>query len=206
VIAVNGEAVTFGYLLREGDRVAVYPRFRAIDLGGVPRVGEPPPEPPRFVLDIHLRKLASLLRLAGFDAEVREDDVEIARMGGRETRVVLTRDLALLKRSEVRWGRWVRSTDPARQFIELARCFDLARAARPFTRCLACNGLLRPASRDEVIDRLPPRTRTEFDQFHQCGACGRVYWRGSHYQRLRRVLDLALGSMESGYNPARRDA
>ncbi|MBI2188458.1 MAG: Mut7-C ubiquitin/RNAse domain-containing protein [Acidobacteria bacterium] len=192
LIVVNGQAVDFGYLLRDGDRVAVYPPFRSLDLGDVGRVGEPPPEPLRFVLDVHLQKLASLLRLAGFDAEVREDDADIARAGGRDRRVVLTRDLELLKRNEVRWGYWVRTTDPARQFLELVRRYDLAPAARPFTRCLCCNDPLRPAAKEDVIDRLPPRARAEFDEFHTCDSCGRVYWRGSHYQRLRRFLDQAL--------------
>lgn len=192
VIVVNGQPVDFTYLLRDGDRVAVYPPFRAMDLGGLPRVGEPLPDPVRFVLDVHLRKLASLLRLAGFDARVLTDDAEIARTGGREARVVLTRDLELLKRNEVRWGYWVRTTDPARQFLELVGRFDLARRARPFSRCLCCNDPLRPVAKDEVLDRLPPRTRAEFDQFQMCDACGRVYWRGSHYQRLRRFIESAL--------------
>lgn len=193
VIVVNGQAVDFGYLLRDGDRVAVYPRFRSIDLGGLPRVGEPVPDPVRFVLDIHLQKLASLLRLAGFDATVPDEDAAIARAGRREARVVLTRDLELLKRNEVRWGYWVRSTDPARQFQELVRRFELARRARPFSRCLCCNEPLRPVAKDDVIDRLPPRTRAEFDRFHVCETCGRVYWRGSHYQRLSRFLEQSLG-------------
>jgi len=193
VIVVNGQAVDFGYLVRDGDRVAVYPRFRSMDLGDVARVGEPEPDPIQFVLDIHLQKLASLLRLAGFDAEVRDEDAEIARSGGREARVVLTRDLALLKRNEVRWGYWVRSTDPPRQFLELVRWFDLAGRAEPFSRCLCCNRPLRAVAKEEVVDRLPPRTRAAFNDFHLCDGCGRIYWRGSHYQRLQRVLQDAMG-------------
>jgi hypothetical protein len=119
VIIANGMAVDFTYPLRDGDRVAVYPAFRSVDLGELLRVGQPLPDPVQFVLDIHLRKLASLLRLAGFDAVVLEGDAEIARMGGRDGRVVLTRDRELLERNEVRWGYWVRSTDPPRQFLEL---------------------------------------------------------------------------------------
>jgi uncharacterized protein with PIN domain len=192
VIVVNGQPVDFAYLLCDGDRVAVYPCFRALDLGDLPRVGEPLPDPVRFVLDVHLQKLASLVRLAGFDAMVLDDDAEIARAGGREARVVLTRDRELLKRNEVRWGYWVRSTDPARQFLELVRRFDLARRAEPFSRCLCCNEPLRAVAKDEVLDRLQPRTRAEFDEFHRCDTCGRIYWRGSHYQRLRRFLEQSL--------------
>jgi hypothetical protein len=193
VIVVNGQAVDFGYRLRDGDCVAVYPRFRSLDLGDVSRVGEPVPEPARFVLDVHLQKLASLLRLAGFDGEVRAEDAGIARMGSLDARVVLTRDLELLKRNEVRWGYWVRSTSPVHQFLELVHRFDLGRHARPFSRCLRCNNPLRPVVKAEVVDRLPPRARAESDEFHVCDVCGRIYWRGSHYQRLRRFLEEALG-------------
>ncbi|MBM3821244.1 MAG: twitching motility protein PilT [Acidimicrobiia bacterium] len=192
VIIVNGQPVDFAYRPRDGDRIAVYPRFQSMDLGDLPRVGEPVPDPVRFVLDIHLQKLASLLRLAGFDAVVLDDDAAIAARGRADGRVVLTRDLELLKRSEVRWGYWVRHTDPARQFLELVRRFDLARGAQPFSRCLRCNEPLRAAARDEVLDRLPPRTRAAFDEFHVCDACGRTYWRGSHYQRLRQFLESTL--------------
>lgn len=192
VIVVNGHPVDFGYPLCDGDRVAVYPRFRSLDLGDLMRVGEPVPEPLRFVLDVHLRKLASLLRLAGFDAVMANEGAAIARIGSQDARVVLTRDLELLKRNEVRWGCWVRSTDPSRQFCELVRRFDLADRARPFSRCLRCNDPLRPVAKTDVIDRLPPRTRAEFDEFRMCDACGRVYWRGSHYERLREFLDQAL--------------
>ncbi|MBI2828537.1 MAG: twitching motility protein PilT, partial [Acidobacteria bacterium] len=108
--------------------------------------------------------------------------------------VVLTRDRELLKRNEVRWGHWVRSIDPARQFLDLVHRFALASRARPFMRCLCCNTALRSVAKEAVVDRLPPRTRAEFDEFHLCEVCGRVYWRGSHYQRLRRFLGEALNS------------
>ncbi|OFW03015.1 MAG: hypothetical protein A3I61_05295 [Acidobacteria bacterium RIFCSPLOWO2_02_FULL_68_18] len=193
LIVVNGTAVDVGHVPRDGDRIAVYPAFRSVDLGGVLRVGAPPPEPVRFVLDIHLRKLASLLRLAGFDAAVLAEDAEIARMGRRDRRVVLTRDRELLKRTEVRWGCWVRSADPPGQFAEIVRRFTLAAGARPFTRCLCCNVELRPVTKEAVLDRLPPRTRAEFDRFCLCEVCGRVYWRGSHYERLQTLLRRALG-------------
>jgi len=193
LILVNGTPVDFSQALHDGDRVAVYPRFEAIDLGDVRRVGADVPDPLRFVLDTHLRKLASYLRLAGFDATVLEDDSDIARAGARETRVVLTRDRGLLKRNDVRWGCWIRSTDPQAQFVELVRRFTLAPQARPFTRCLRCNGLLEPVAKDAVAGRLLPRTRADVDEFHLCGTCGRVYWRGSHYQRLSCFLQRSLG-------------
>lgn len=192
LILVNGTPAGFGQHLHDGDAVAVYPRFASLDLGDLPRVGACVPHPLRFLADIHLRKLASYLRLAGFDVIVFEDDGDGAREAAASERVVLTRDRELLKRNAVRAGRWVRETDPYRQFVEIIDRFDLASHARPFTRCLRCNGELQPVAREAVASRLPPRTRVSFSDFRRCPSCGRVYWRGSHYERLERLLQKAF--------------
>lgn len=191
VITVNGEAADFAYRLREDDHVCVYPVFRRLDLGNVARVGADPPRPVRFALDIHLRKLASLLRLAGFDAVLLSEDAEVAQTSAAEGRVALTRDVGLLKRSIVRHGRWIRNTDPQLQLAEVLDRFDLAGEMTPFTRCMECNTLLVPVDFDTIAARLPADTRACFDQFHRCPGCERIYWRGSHYDRLLEVLERA---------------
>ena len=86
-------------------------------------------------------------------------------------------------------GYWLRQTDSRLQAAEIVRLFDLARSIRSFTRCMACNTLLRPANRVEVLVRIPPRAAELFDEFLQCPGCGRVYWKGSHYRRMRRWID-----------------
>ena len=197
LILVNGTPVGFTYPVQDGDVVAVYPTFQSIDLGDLQRVGAAVPEPIRFVVDVHLRKLASLLRLTGFDAIVLENDVQIADAAASDARVVLTRDRQLLKRNAIGHGYWIRNTDPQAQFTELVQQFDLACRARPFTRCLCCNGLLQSVSKEAVAAGLPPRTRDVFDEFHRCCGCYRIYWRGSHYQRLSRLLPRLLGIVDS---------
>jgi uncharacterized protein len=189
VILIDGIAGGFESRLQGGEHVTVYPFFRTLDITGVPRVGTDPPRPVRFALDVHLGKLASLLRLAGFDAVVRTDDAELAESGAREERVVLTRDVDLLKRNVVRHGYWVRHTDPELQLAEVLERFDLMDLMEPFARCLRCNVTLVAADAGEVSDRLLPRTRAEFRHFRRCPACDRIYWQGSHYERLRRLLD-----------------
>ena len=188
LIVVNGVARDFGYHVRDGDRISVYPAFESIDIDG-DRVGAPPPEPVRFAADEHLRKLASLLRLAGFDTAAASGDAGLARLGASEARVVLTRDVALLKRSEIRWGHWVRTVVPVRQLAEVIGRYDLWRRVQPFSRCLRCNVPLVSAAPEAVASRLLPRTRAEFREFHECPACRRVYWKGSHYQDMCRVLE-----------------
>jgi uncharacterized protein with PIN domain len=148
------------------------------------------PGPLRFVLDVHLGKLARYLRMAGFDARWERDarDDELARASASECRVLLTRDIGLLKRREVIHGCWLRSTDPARQLTELAVRYRLSAHASPFSRCVRCNVALRPVPKDEVAASLPERVRAGQEAFHRCASCGRVYWAGTHVRRMRRVL------------------
>ncbi len=141
---------------------------------------------PRFIADIHLGRLVAYLRLAGFDTvyEPPWDDPVLARRSADEDRILLTRDRELLKRSIVTRGYFVQNTKPRAQFEELARRFGLAPLMRPFTRCARCNARLREVSKAAVLDRLPPRTRREHDEFLECASCHHVYWRGSHHAKL----------------------
>ena len=191
VILINGKSEDFAYRLGDGDDVSVYPAFRSIDIAGLRRTGGDPPEPVRFVLDAHLGKLASLLRLTGFDAVLRADDADVANTAACQGRVALTRDVGLLKRSIVLYGYWVRHTDPELQLAEVLERFDLVDRMEPFARCLRCNTPLVSADADAVSGQLPPRTRTQFEQFHRCPGCGRIYWRGSHYIRLVQLIERA---------------
>lgn len=189
VILVNGETVDFAHRLQGGEEVAVYPAFRSMDVAGVRRTGSDPPSPVRFVLDVHLRKLAALLRLAGFDAVLLADDAAVARASAEQGRVALTRDIGLLKRSVVRHGYWVRHTDPELQLAEILGQFNLVDQITPFVRCTRCNTPLVVADAETVADRLPPGVRATFLEFHRCPGCDRVYWQGTHYIRLVRLLE-----------------
>ena len=152
VIVINGRDEDFSYRLQDGDHVAVYPPFRSIDVSSLRRVGGDPPAPVRFVVDVHLARLAAFLRLCGFDTLVDGDDAEVAGIGARDARVVLTRDVGLLKRAIVRYGHWVRDTDPERQLAEVLARFGLADQLQPFTRCLRCNTTLARIDADVVAD------------------------------------------------------
>ena len=189
VILVNGSPEHFGCRLHDGDDVAAYPLFTSIDVTGVRRAGIDPPPVTRFAVDVHLGKLASLLRLAGFDAAVIADDADLAKTAARETRIALTRDVGLLKRSVVRHGYWVHSTAPDRQLAEVLERYDLVGRMTPFARCLRCNVPIVVVDAENVADRLLPRTRATFRQFHRCPECDRIYWHGSHYDRLRQLLE-----------------
>ena len=189
-IIVNGEPVDFAYLPRDGDRISVYPAFRAIDVTPLARLRPHAPDEPRFILDTHLGQLATYLRMLGFDTLYRNDyrDDELADRSQRDQRILLTRDRGLLKRSIVTFGYYVRLTSPRRQVIEILRRFNLFDAVTPFRRCIDCNAVIQSVRKESIAARLPPMTRQYYDEFHICPACDRIYWKGSHYQRMERFV------------------
>ena len=194
LILVNGEPAPFLRIVEDGDRVSVYPVFESFDIGPLERLRPEPLRDPKFVLDTHLGRLAAYLRMAGFDTlyENRAEDAELARTSRGEHRILLTRDIGLLKRGAVTHGYFVRETAPRRQLAEVLERFDLGRRLRPFTRCLRCNTPLEPADKAEVAARLPAQTRELYDEFQRCPRCGGVYWKGGHYRRMRQWMR-ALG-------------
>jgi uncharacterized protein with PIN domain len=198
LILVNGESVDFAYLVQDGDRVSVYPLFTSLDVAPLTRVRPKPLGKPRFVLDTHLGRLASYLRMLGFDTLYRNDyaDEELARLSSEQGRILLTRDRGLLKRALVQRGYCVRETQPRQRLLEVLRRFDLFEAIAPFRRCIRCNGSLRPVSKQAIAHRLPPQTRQYYDEFHVCEGCEQVYWKGSHYQRMQEFISWV---MEQGH-------
>jgi uncharacterized protein with PIN domain len=200
LVLVDGESVDFTRRLTGGERLAVYPMFERLDITSVTRLRARPLRRTRFVLDVHLGKLARKLRLLGFDALYRTDydDATIITLSLDEQRIILTRDKGVLKHSAVTHGYWVRSPVPRQQLGEIVRVFDLGGKIRPFTRCMLCNGELQPVAKDAIADQLPPRVRMYFEDFAQCQQCAHVYWPGSHYQRMRQmVAELALAERRS---------
>jgi uncharacterized protein with PIN domain len=200
VVLVDGEGVAFDRVVAGGERIAVYPRFSDIDATGLATAGEPYPADARFVLDGHLGRLAAYLRALGFDVAWNRDadDATIARVARDEDRVVLTRDVGLLKRSAVRHGRFVRATSPREQIAEVVRVFRLADRTAPFTRCLRCNTPLADATREAIRDVVPSGVLARFDHFRRCPSCDRAYWRGTHHARLSTVLDPYVNSAPRG--------
>lgn len=190
LILVNGEPAAFDRAVQDGNRIAVFPRFECLDVGDVTLV-RPPFEARGFVLDGHLGRLARYMRLIGLDAEYRADasDGDIAELAAHGERIVLTRDRGLLKRRVISHGYWMRATAPREQLVEVLRRFGPTLA--PFTRCLRCNTELREVPKSSVESKLEPRTRTYYQRFHECPGCHRIYWAGSHWQRLTRLVETA---------------
>lgn len=182
-IIVNGSAVTFSYRLEEDDEVDVYP-CRVL-----PHCPQPlrAPSPSRFIADAHLGALARKLRLLGFDVLYRNDydDAHVAAIAVEEQRVVLTRDRDLLIRKAIAHGCFLHATDTEGQLSQVLQRFGLRSRIRAFTRCLNCNGVLQQVDKAAVADRVPPSSYARYSAFRECPACARVYWEGSHVERMR---------------------
>jgi uncharacterized protein with PIN domain len=200
LILVNGCSVDFSYIVQDGDRISVYPMFETFDVQPLVRVRPDPLRISRFILDVHLGKLARYLRLLGFDTLYRNDyeDAELARLASEERRILLTRDRDLLKRAVVTHGCYVRAVDPRRQIEEVMARLDLYRAIQPFQRCVRCNGPLAATPKQAVWERLPPETRRCVEEFWVCEACEQIYWEGSHMPHIRRFIQ----AIQACANPA----
>jgi uncharacterized protein with PIN domain len=183
-ITVNGLAATLARIVREGDVIEVHPHEAERAAGA----------PPDFLADAHLGGLARLLRMLGFDTYYRNEvsDRELLEVAARERRVILTRDRELLKHREVLRGRFVHARRPEDQLREVAARFALAERARPFTLCLHCNVRLAPVERSLAAERVPARILERYDVFVHCAGCGRIYWEGSHWERMRAMLAASL--------------
>jgi uncharacterized protein with PIN domain len=200
LILVNGQSVDFACRLQDGDRISVYPVFEAFDIAGLTRLRPEPLRDARFVLDVHLGRLAGYLRMLGFDTlyQNRCADERLAEVSRHGRRILLTRDVGLLKRGSVTHGYYLRATQPRQQLAEVVRRFDLGRLAKPFSRCLRCNTLLEQAGKDQVHHQLPAQVALLHDEFLRCPDCGRTYWKGGHFRRMRQWIDAPTLQRSSG--------
>ncbi len=178
-LLINGLATDDTHRLHEADQITIFP---ADD----PLTGEA-----RFILDNHLGQLATYLRMMGFDSLYRNDfqDEELALETYAQGRVLLTRDRRLLMRKAIRLGYCIHSSDPRQQIVEVIRRFRLQGRVKPFQCCLRCNGSLQVVEKQAVLDRLEPLTKLYYDDFRICPECQQIYWKGSHYGRMLKMIE-----------------
>ena len=191
LIIVNGSSVAWDYHLATGDDVSVYPVFEAMDISPIVRLRPKPLRVARFILDVHLGRLARLLRMLGFDSvyDAGYESRQIVEIAGGERRIILTRDRELLKNSKVTHGYWVRASDPRVQIEEVVGRLDLRSKFAPFTRCMECNGRIVERPVAEVADQVPPKARERAKALYQCDECKKVYWEGTHVEHMRRLIE-----------------
>lgn len=196
LLIVNDKSVNWDYIVQDGDIVHAYPDFEAVDLAEKHRLIPPYQGKPKFILDTHLGRLAAYLRMMGFDTLYEndyEDDV-LADISAKENRILLTRDLGVLKRGIVIYGYFVRNTNPRQRLLEISGRYNLAKFIDAFGRCMACNGNLEAVNKETIREKIPQNTFDSFDDFQQCPSCEKIFWKGSHYEKMRVLIDDVLGA------------
>lgn len=190
LILVNGEPVDFNYPVQHKDLISVYPAFNQLDISTLSKIQLTPLKAIRFVLDTHLGKLAKYLRMLGLDALYQNDfdDEQLAFISANQQRILLTRDRDLLKRKVIEHGRFVRDTESLAQVKDILLYFGLENKIQPFSRCIACNGLLQTVDKNTIQQQLQGRTSQHYELFKQCQYCGNIYWQGSHYENMNKVV------------------
>lgn len=194
LILANGVPVNFDYQLKNNDRIAVYPKFETLDISKITQLDNSPLRITKFILDVHLGKLARYLRLMGFDTLYSNnyEDNTIIDIAKKENRIILTRDKGILKNNNVTHGYYIRSDEPKEQIREVIQRFDLSESLNIFSRCMDCNGKIIPIQKEDIQSALLEGTKKYYKEFFQCKKCNKIYWKGSHFQDMIQFIENIL--------------
>lgn len=191
MILVNGTSVDFNYLVQDKDDISVYPVFESFDIKDAQHLRPKPLRNPKFILDVHLGKLARYMRMLGFNTlyENNLDDKFIVKLSLKENRTILTRDVGLLKRKNITHGYFIRNTNTESQIEEVVLRFQLENHIKEFSRCIDCNGLLNSIEKEKILEKLPPKVKNHYTEFFVCTNCSKIYWHGSHVKGMSKVVN-----------------
>jgi len=198
VITANERSVDFTYHITQGDVIRVFPYNIEPLISPLIHLIPPNLVVPRFILDTHLGKLASYLRMLGFDTIYQNnlEDVRLAEISFREDRIVLSRDLGLLKRKIITRGAFIHSTVPRQQLIEIITRYQLVDKIDPLKRCIQCNGIIEPIPKVRIKLLISEKTLRYYDEFFICSVCNQIYWKGSHYDHMQDFIKQIIQQCE----------
>ncbi len=195
LILANGKSVNFSYIIQDGDRISVYPVFESLNIENVTRLRTLPLRKTRFIADINLGDVVRYMRVFGLDVffDPSLSSLEIITISKAQNRIILTKSKKLLKYKEVSHGILIRPGTTTEQIAHIIGYLDIRDRIKPFSRCLICNSLLENIPKKEIEDRIPPKTKELCDEYAQCRKCDKIYWKGTHYIRMKQVIDEMLG-------------
>jgi len=193
-IKINGGFSDFDSIIDQNDKLLVYPMSvsrsdNILDRNILKKLRKDYLEIEKFIVDVNLGRLARYLRLMGFDSlyDNNYPDEDIAQFSKEQNRIVLTRDVGLLKRKDISHGYWVRSDKPREQLDEVVIRFGLQDKIQKMKYCSHCNGKLFEVAKEEIIDQLKKKTEENFNKFYQCNDCKKIYWKGSHFDNIEKI-------------------
>jgi len=195
LILVNGKSADFNYILQDQDRVSVYPVFESLNIADVTHLRKLPLRKSKFIADINLGKIAKYMRVLGLDLyfDPMLSPREIVEMSNKENRIILSTSRKLLKFKDVSHGIFVRPGTTVQQIKQIIDYLDIKDVVAPFTRCLQCNSLLDTVPKEQILDRIPPKSRALCDVYVRCETCDKIYWKGTHCIQMQKVVRQILG-------------
>lgn len=199
LVLANGKSVDFNYILQDGDQVSVYPVFESFNITDVTLLRKIPLRRNKFIADINLKDIVKSMRVLGFD--LYYDPLlatrEIIELSKREHRIILTKNRELLKFKDVTHGIIIRPGTTTEQIRQIIDYLDIKDNIKPFSRCLRCNTLLKSVLKDKILDRIPQKSKEFCDEYVQCQSCDKIYWKGTHFINMKKVVKQILYPTES---------
>ena len=186
----DGRQVSFHFVPAGGEKILVIPFDRENNWRAASVLRPHPFGKLRFLVDMTALKLARNLRMMGLDTatDVNGGLKDIVSRANKEERIVITRNRELLKIADLHFGQLLRSDDHRKQLLEVEERFGLSISAKPMSRCLVCNEILQPVEKEKIEHRLKPLTRKYYHLFKECSSCRKLYWQGSHHDRMTEML------------------
>ncbi len=186
LILINQKSEGFDYILKNNDRISVYPKFELFDISELNDVRDRPLRETKFICDVHLGKLSRYLRMLGFDSlySNQYSNDEIIKISYEEKRIILSKNIKFKKYEEVTHFYWIRSSNTKEQLIDIIKKMQLENCINPYTRCIECNDLIQEIEKNKIKKRLLTNTLKYFNEFNLCSKCNKIYWKGSHYEDM----------------------
>ena len=144
----------------------------------------------KFIADVHCGKLAKLLRILGFDTTYNNSHTnkELLSIAAEESRILLSRNITFNKSDRVQFF-FIQHEEPTEQLKQVLNHFNLKDKIHPFTRCTLCNGILEDVSKENILQQLQENTLLYYHEFWKCSTCGNIYWKGSHFNRMKKMIE-----------------
>lgn len=198
LVLVNGKSVDFNYILQDGDQVSVYPVFESLNITDVTLLRKIPLRRNKFIADINLGDIVKYMRVLGFD--LYYDPLlatrEIIEISKREHRIILTKSRKLLKFKDVTHGIFIHRGTTTEQIKRIIDYLNIKDNIKPFSRCLRCNTLLKSVPKEKIFDKIPPKTKEFCDEYAHCKSCDKIYWKGTHFINMKKVITQILDQPE----------
>lgn len=189
-ILLNNTELGFDFIPVGGENLDILTFSREISVFVSTLLRPKPIASLKFMVDINAGKLARNLRMIGLDTAMVPDIrlVDVGKLAAIQKRILITRNRELLKCNTVIHGQLLRSENHVKQLQETVERYNLKPHIKPFSRCITCNGDLKSVTKQVIDHKLEPLTRKYYNSFKQCLNCEKIYWQGSHHNKMGQLI------------------